>query len=120
MSDTVVNVAVCRGLAVPFSRCQLFRCSHENLSKLLRHEMSDFVNYVLDCTLISDDAQRKTSVAGFLRRHDQILLALAMAEGGVAASRPFSERSLVEEAFRERTVVMSTECVEDLEDAELL
>ena len=88
--------------------------------------MSDFVNYVLDCTLISDDAQRKTSVVGFLRRHDQILLALAMAEGGVAASRPFSERSLVEEAFREKAnvsngaVMMSTECVEDLEDAELL
>ena len=41
------------------------------MSKLLRHEMSDLVNYALDCTLISDDAQRKTAVAGFLRRHDQ-------------------------------------------------
>ena len=88
--------------------------------------MSDFVNYVLDCTLISDDAQRKVAMADFLRRQDQILLALAMAEGGVAASKPFSERSLVEEAFREEAnvsngaVMMSTECVEDLEDAELL
>ena len=87
--------------------------------------MSDFVNYALDCTLISDDAQRKVAVSDFLRRHDQILLALVMAEGGEVASKPFSGRSLVEEAFKEKTisngaVMMPTDCVEDVEVAELL
>ena len=99
----------------------VFLDSHENLTKLLRHETSDFVNYALDCTMISDDAQRKIAVGGFLRRHDQILLSLGMAEGGTAPSRPFSERSLVEEALSETaTVIMSTECVEELDVAELL
>ena len=88
---------------------------------MLRHGTSDFVNYALDCTMISDDAQRKVAVAGFLRRHDQILLSLGMAEGGTAPSRPFSERSLVEEAFRETAnVMMPTECIEELDVAEVL
>ena len=121
--DTVAIMDV----AIPFlfSTLKLCRCSHENLSKLLRHEMSDFVNYALDCTLITDDARRKVTVADFLRRQEQILLALTMAEGGGAASRPFSERSLVDEAFKEKTisngaVMKSTDCVEEFEDAELL
>ena len=103
---------------------KLFLHSHENLSKLLRHEMSDFVNYALDCMLVSDEAQRKVAVADFLRRHDQILLALAMSEGGAAAAKPFSERSVVEEAMKAKATngaaVIGTDCVEELEEAELL
>ena len=46
-----------------------------------------------------------------------------MAEGGAAAAKPFTERSVVEEATKavpQNGVVGSADCVEELEEAELL